>query len=95
MRCIALAAAVLTSAVTTACSSVSDVVRAGPGTYMVSAGGGMYTQNPSGIREGVYRAANAKCDQMGQTMKPVDVEERPYELGRHTASVELTFRCVR
>jgi hypothetical protein len=53
----------------------------------------MYQQNPSGIREKVYAKANAYCDDMGKTMTPVDTNERQYELGRHTASLSLTFKC--
>jgi hypothetical protein len=75
------------------CGSMSKVVRAGPDTFMVSAGGGMYEQNPSGIRQKVYEAANGYCDGMAKHMTPVQVNERPYELGGHTASIELTFRC--
>lgn len=39
------------------CGSMSKVVRAGADNYMVSSGGGMYEQNPSGIRQEVYEAA--------------------------------------
>jgi hypothetical protein len=76
------------------CGGMSKVVRAGPDTYMVSSGGGMYEQNPSGIRQEVYEAANAHCDKMGKKMEPVNVDERPYALGRHTASISLTFKCI-
>jgi len=78
----------------TGCGSTSKVVRAGADTYMVSSGGGMYEQNPSGIREEVYEAANSHCDGMGKRMEPVKVDERPYALGRHTASIALTFKCL-
>jgi hypothetical protein len=76
------------------CGGMSKVLRAGADTYMVSSGGGMYEQNPSGIREEVYEAANAHCDGMGKKMEPVKVDERPYALGRHTASIALTFKCI-
>lgn len=75
------------------CGSMSRVVPAGKDTYMVSAGGGMYTQNPSGIREKVYEAANSHCAGMNKTMDPVTSNERPYALGRNTASISLTFTC--
>ena len=77
----------------TGCASMSKVVRAGPDTFMVSAGGGMYEQNPSGIRQKVYEAANGYCDGMAKRMASVEVNERPYELGSHTASIELIFKC--
>jgi hypothetical protein len=76
-----------------ACGSTSKVVRAGPDTYMISSGGGMYEQNPSGIRQTVYERANAYCGSMGKTMTPVATDEQPYALGRHTANVSLTFKC--
>lgn len=75
------------------CRSTSQVVRAGPDTYMISSGGGMYEQNPSRIRQEVYVQANEHCDAMGKTMTPVDSNERQYQLGRHTANVALTFKC--
>ena len=79
--------------VLTGCGSTSEVVRAGPDTYMISSGGGLYEQNPSGIRQEVYSQANEHCDAMGKTMIPVDINERQYQLGKHTASVSLTFKC--
>ena len=75
------------------CSGMSKVVAAGKDTYMVSAGGGMYEQNPSGIRQKVYDAANAHCASMHKSMEPVATDERPYVLGRNTASISLTFTC--
>jgi hypothetical protein len=75
------------------CGSMSNVVSAGTDTYMVSAGGGMYEQNPSGIRQEVYEAANTHCAGMHKTMEPVSTDERPYVLGRNTASISLTFTC--
>jgi hypothetical protein len=77
----------------TGCGSTSNIVRAGHDTYMISSGGGMYEQNPSGIREKVYEEANEHCDSMGKTMTPVDTNETQYQLGRHTASISLTFKC--
>ena len=79
--------------VLSSCGSTSKIVRAGPDTYMISSGGGMYEQNPSGIRQKVYEQANEHCDSMGKTMVPVDTNERQYQLGRHTASIALTFKC--
>jgi hypothetical protein len=75
------------------CGGTSDVVRAAPNTYMISSGGGIYTQNPSGIRQKVYERANKYCDAMGKSMVPLKTNEQPYELGHHTASVELSFKC--
>lgn len=89
-----LALVMISVAVLSGCGGMSKVVRAGADTYMVSSGGGMYEQNPSGIREEVYEAANAHCDGMRKKMEPVKVDERPYALGRHTASIALTFKCI-
>jgi len=91
MRRVTLGMAVL---MLVGCGGTSEVVRAGPDTYMISSGGGMYEQNPSGIRQEVYQRANAYCDAMGKTMTPENTNERPYALGRHTASVSLTFKCM-
>jgi hypothetical protein len=81
------------TALLASCGGMSRVVSAGKDTYMVSAGGGMYKQNPSGIRQKVYDAANAHCASMHKTMEPVTTDERPYVLGRNTASISLTFTC--
>jgi hypothetical protein len=89
MKTFTLIAAILLAS----CSGMSKVVSAGKDTYMVSAGGGMYEQNPSGIRQKVYEAANAHCAGMHKTMEPVTTDERPYVLGRNTASISLTFTC--
>lgn len=87
--------AMLIAAVAVALSGcgASEVVRAGPGTYMVSEGGGVWTQDPTGLRMDVYKKANKFCDAKGKTMKPVHVKERPYSLAHHTAAVQLTFKC--
>lgn len=84
---------ITTALLLASCGGMSKVVSAGKGTYMVSAGGGIYEQNPSAIREEVYQAANAHCASMGKTMEPVATDERPYVLGRNTASISLTFTC--
>jgi hypothetical protein len=76
-----------------ACTHVPTVVSAGANTYVVSAGGGIYEQDPSRIREQVYTSANTHCSKLGKTMEPVKVDERPYALGRNTANVALTFTC--
>lgn len=80
-------------AVLAGCGSTSEIVRAGPDTYMISSGGGIYEQNPSGIRQQVFEQANRHCDSMGKTMVPVDTNERQYQLGKHTASISITFKC--
>lgn len=79
--------------VLTGCGSMSDVVRTGENTYMVSSGGGIYTQNPSGMRQEVYESANEYCKNLGKEMESVSTNEQPYALGRHTGSISLTFKC--
>lgn len=86
--CVAITCSALAS-----CGGMSKVVRTGADTFMVSSGGHMYEQNPSGIRQEVYEAANTHCASLGKTVETVRVNERPYALGRHTASIELEFRC--
>ena len=63
------------------CGGISKVVRAGADTYMVSSGGGMYEQNPSGIREEVYEAANADCDGMGRRWSRSKLMKGTMQLG--------------
>lgn len=89
----AVLCAVLATLGLSGCGGMSKVVAAGKDTWMVSAGGGMYEQNPSSIREKVYAQANKHCESMGKTMEPISKDERQYELGRHTANVSLTFTC--
>ena len=73
----------------------TKVVPAGPDTYSVSASGGIYTQSSAGSRAKAFKAANDFCVQRGLVMVPVTVQERPYELGRHTANINLIFRALR
>ena len=77
------------------CSSVPQVVSAGPDTFIVSNSGGIYTQNSGPIREEVFRIANQYCTERGLVMVPINVDERPYVLGRNTASITLTFRALK
>lgn len=73
-----------------------EVVPAGPDTYSVSAGGGLgWTPSSAPVRAKVYKAANDYCVKRGLVMVPVSVDERPGEMGRHTASMELVFRALR
>jgi hypothetical protein len=71
-----------------------EVVSAGKDTFIVSHSGGIYTQNSGPIRADVFRAANEYCARKGLVMVPIAVDERPYVLGRNTASVRLTFLAV-
>ena len=73
-----------------------EVVGAGPQTYTVSAGGGLGWTPASGPqRTKVFKVANAYCAQRGLVMVPVSLDERPGEIGRHTAGVTLLFRGLR
>jgi hypothetical protein len=54
----------------------------------------MYSQDIAPVRADVFRAANQFCVTRGLVMVPVNVDERPYQLGGHTASVKLTFRAI-
>jgi hypothetical protein len=80
----------------TGCASEPEVVPAGPDTYYVSAGGGLgWTPASAPIRAKVYKAANNFCAKRGLVMMPVSVNERPGEMGRHTASMDLVFRALK
>lgn len=72
----------------------AEIVPAGPDTYTVSASGGIYTQSSAGSRAKAYKAANDYCVKRGLVMVPVSVDERQYELGRHTANFTLIFRAL-
>lgn len=43
----------------------------------------------------VFRAANDFYVSNGLVMLPVSIDERPDQLGRHTASFELVFRALK
>jgi len=73
-----------------------EVVPAGPDTYTVAGGGGLgFTPASGPVRARVYKTANTWCAARGLVMVPVAIDERPGEMGRHTAQVELTFRALR
>lgn len=79
----------------TGCASRPEVVPAGPDTYTVAAGGGMgWTPSSAPVRAAVYRAANEFCQKRGLVMVPVSLDQRPGQIGSHTASVELVFRAL-
>jgi PBP1b-binding outer membrane lipoprotein LpoB len=48
-----ITALIVVAVLLASCSGMSTVVSVGKDTYMVSAGVGMYEQNPSGIRQKV------------------------------------------
>jgi len=70
------------------------IIPAGPSTYIASSGGGPYTSDSGAVRESVYKSANEFAASKGLVMVPVSEEERPYVLGRNTASVTLTFKAL-
>jgi hypothetical protein len=85
---VALATLMVTSGCTT-----SDVVPAGPDTYMVSASGAGFSA--AGVREKVYNKANEFCAARGLVMVPVSFDSRPGELGQHPPSADLVFRALK
>jgi hypothetical protein len=76
------------------CASVSDVVPAGSGTYLVAAHG--IDGNGSGAAQKaiVLTKADAYCRGQGAQMEVVDVKTVEPMFGR-PPSAELTFRCLR
>lgn len=71
----------------------SDVISAGPDTYMVSASGAGFAT--AGVREKVYKKANDFCAARGLVMVPVSFKARPGELGRNPPSADLVFRALK
>ena len=84
---------IIVSAFLSGCAA--EIVPAGPDTYTVSASGGIYTQSSAGSRAKAFKAANEFCVKRGLVMVPVSVDERQYELGHHTANINLVFRALR
>jgi hypothetical protein len=71
----------------------SDVISAGPDTYMVTASGAGFST--AGVREKVYAKANAYCASRGLVMVPVSFKARPGQLGRNPPSADLVFRALK
>ena len=71
----------------------SDVISAGPDTYMVSASGAGFAT--AGVREKVYEKANAFCTARGLVMVPVSLKVVPGALGQRPPSADLTFRALK
>jgi hypothetical protein len=76
----------------TGCAS-SDVISAGPDTYMVSASGAGFAT--AGVREKVYKKANDFCAERGLVMVPVSFKARPGAFGQHPPSADLIFRALK
>ena len=95
-RFLSLIVAVLLGATLSDCTVTvpHQIISAGPNTYIASSGGGIYTSDSGAVRESVYKAANDFCASRGLVMVPVAERERPYVLGRNTASVTLTFKAL-
>ena len=84
----------LCSAVLAICGCVSsDVISAGPDTYMVSASGAGFAT--AGVRESVYKKANEFCAARGLVMVPVSLKVRPGALAQHPPSADLVFRALK
>ena len=62
------------------CAS-SDVISAGPDTYMVSASGVGFAT--AGVREAVYKKANDFCAARGLVMVPVSLKVREGAIAQH------------
>ena len=71
----------------------SDVISAGPDTYMVSASGAGFAT--AGVREKVYKKANDFCAARGLVMVPVSLKVRPGALAQHPPSADLIFRALK
>jgi hypothetical protein len=90
MFCFAAAAVVSSCSLTVP----HQIVSAGPGVYLASAGGGPYTMDVGSVRESAYKAANDFCTRKGLVMVPVEETERSWAFARHTSSFTLRFRAL-
>lgn len=73
--------------------ATSEVISAGPDTFMVSASSAGFAT--AGVREKVYKKANDFCAEKGLVMVPVSFKAREGELGRNPPSADLVFRALK
>ena|SRR5882724_5043132 len=71
----------------------SQVISAGPDTYMVSSSGAGFST--AGVRARCYRAANKFCEKRGLVMVPVSFDAREGELARRPPTANLVFRALK
>jgi hypothetical protein len=78
----------------TACSTISEVVPAGSGKYMLSGTDSAIGASGSQIKTDLYKKASDYCKEQGKTFEPVDASSVDYRAFHGTANAELVFSCV-
>jgi len=78
----------------TSCSSISEVVPAGSGKYMLSGTNLAIGASGSQIKADLYKKASDYCKAQGKNFEPVDSSSVDYRAFRGTANAELIFSCL-
>jgi hypothetical protein len=78
----------------TSCASISNIVPAGPDTYLVSGSDLSIGASGAQIKTDLYKKASDYCATQDKVFKPVDTSSVDYRVFRGTANAELTFRCI-
>ena len=78
----------------TSCSSISEVVPAGSGKYMLSGTNLAIGASGSQIKTDLYKKASDYCKEQGKIFEPVDSSSVDYRAFRGTANAELVFSCI-
>lgn len=75
------------------CAGVTDVVPAGPDTYIVASHGVMGWSSGGAQKAKAFQDADEYCSRQGKQMMPVRTSEEPGGFGK-IASGEVEFKCV-
>jgi putative hemolysin len=78
----------------TSCSSISAVVPAGSGKYMLSGTNLAIGASGSQIKTDLYKKASDYCKEQGRIFEPVNSSSVDYRAFRGTANAELVFSCI-
>ena len=78
----------------TSCASISDIVPAGPDTYLVTGSDLSIGASGAQIKADLYKKASDFCATQGKVFEPVDTSSVDYRVFRGTANAEVTFRCI-
>ncbi|MEI6827574.1 MAG: hypothetical protein WCK54_18425 [Desulfuromonadales bacterium] len=75
------------------CGGVSEVVKVGKDTYMVSSADTTIGSGGGNLKVKLYKEAGRFCAEQKKELSPVNSSSVDWAIGR-PASAELTFRCL-
>ena len=76
------------------CASISNVVPAGPDTYMISGYDRSIGASGGIVKAELFKQAADYCTQQNKVFVPINSSGVDYKVFRNLANAELIFRCL-